>query len=76
MPKFPKVHPTTRQVFTVMVMLMWASSFIADMANPTYDPPAYVNPLIMLVGGYLFATASNSNGNKEKNKTPTDEEKE
>jgi hypothetical protein len=30
-----------------------------DLSNPKYDPPDYVNPLIMLVGAYLFATITN-----------------
>lgn len=59
--RLPK--PSFRQLFTVLVVFMWVSSFLMDMANPKYDPPEYVNPLIMLVGGYLFAT---SVGNKEK----------
>lgn len=41
-----------------MVLVMWAASFLMDLANPKYDPPDYVNPLIMLVGGYLFATST------------------
>lgn len=56
-------------VFTGMVMIMWAASFLADLANPKYDPPSYVNPLIMLVGGYLFATS----GGDKKEKTPPEE---
>lgn len=56
MPSVPK--PNLRQIFTVMVLGMWAASFLADLANPKYDPPAYVNPLIMLVGGYMFATST------------------
>jgi hypothetical protein len=55
--KRPKVN--VRQVFTALVIFMWVASFLMDMANPAYDPPAYVNPLIMLVGGYLFATSTN-----------------
>jgi hypothetical protein len=43
---------------------MWVTSFLMDMANPKYDPPVYVNPLIMLVGGYLFATTTNSKDDK------------
>lgn len=54
----PKIKPSTRTVFTVIVIFMWVTSFLMDMANPAYDPPDYVNPLIMLVGGYLFATAT------------------
>lgn len=46
---------TTRNVFTAMAIVMWGTSFIADLTNPTYDPPPYVNPLILLVAGYLFA---------------------
>lgn len=58
-----KINPTTRQMFTAIVIFMWVTSFLVDMANPKYDPPDYVNPLIMLVGGYLYATATS---NKEK----------
>lgn len=50
-------------MFTAIVIFMWVTSFLVDMANPKYDPPDYVNPLIMLVGGYLYATATS---NKEK----------
>lgn len=53
-----KVKITTRQVFTSIVIVMWAVSFLVNLINPTYDPPEYVNPLIMLVGGYLFATSN------------------
>jgi len=60
-----KTKPTTKQVFTAMVLVMWALSFLVDIANPKYDPPDYMNPLIMLVGGYLFATTTASSG-KEK----------
>lgn len=59
---FLKKRPNAKTVFTGLVMFMWASSFLMDMANPKYDPPDYVNPLIMLVGGYLFATAGKGNG--------------
>lgn len=62
--KLKKINPSTKQIFMVMVLVMWAFSFIADMANPKYDPPDYVNPLIMLVGGYLVATASNDKEKK------------
>jgi hypothetical protein len=60
-----KTKPNVKQVFTAMVLVMWALSFLVDMANPKYDPPDYVNPLIMLVGGYLFATTTATSG-KEK----------
>lgn len=50
-----KVNTTTKQIFTVMVLVMWATSFLMSLANKNYDPPEYVNPLIMLVGGYLLA---------------------
>lgn len=60
-------RPTMRQVFSAIVILMWAVSFIADLVNPNYDPPEYVNPLIMLVGAYLFATSTPIKDVKDKN---------
>lgn len=60
--KKKKARPTTRQIFMGMVLIMWATSYIMDLANPKYDPPDYVNPLIMLVGGYLIATSTNKEG--------------
>lgn len=56
-----------RQVFTILIIVMWVASFIADLTNKAYDPPAYVNPLIMLVAGYFFAT-SGSNDKKSTGK--------
>jgi hypothetical protein len=53
-----KAKPNMRQVFTAIVIVMWAISFLANLINPKYDPPDYMNPLIMLVGGYLFATSN------------------
>jgi Na+/pantothenate symporter len=60
MTKF-KLQTSTRQVFTTIVISMWAISFLANLINPKYNPPDYVNPLIMLVGGYLFATSNKEN---------------
>jgi hypothetical protein len=51
-----KMRGRAKQVFTVMIISMWAVSFLVDIANPKYEPPDYVNPLIMLVAGYMFAT--------------------
>jgi len=53
-----------RQVFTGLVISMWTMSFLMDLINATYDPPEYMNPLIMLVGGYLFATAGDDEEKK------------
>lgn len=61
--KVPKFNTSTKQIFTAMVLFMWASSFLMDMANPKYDPPDYVNPLIMLVGGYLLAKTTTDKEN-------------
>lgn len=55
----PKTKLNLRQIFTAMVIIMWAASFLVDLANPKYDPPDYVNPLIMFVAAYLFATSTN-----------------
>lgn len=60
-----KVNASTKQIFTAMLLVMWAVSFLMDMANPKYDPPAYINPLIMLAGGYFFATMNNDKDDKE-----------
>lgn len=58
---------SAKNVFMGMVLFMWAISFIIDILNPKYDPPEYVNPLIMLVGGFLLAAANSSNkDNNEK----------
>lgn len=46
----------TKQIFTTLAISMWTISFLMDAANKNYDPPEYVNPLIMLVGAYLFAS--------------------
>lgn len=51
-----------------MVLAMWSMSFLADMVNPKYDPPSYVNPLIMLVGGYLLATSKSKDGSSDDEK--------
>lgn len=47
---------TVRTILTFSIIGMWIASFLVDMANPKYDPPDYINPLIMLVAGYMFAT--------------------
>ena len=65
-----KIHPTTKQIFTYMVLFMWAASFLMDMANPKYDPPIYINPRIMLVGAYFFATSNEDKDKKESNDSP------
>lgn len=63
--RLKKLNPNVKQIFTAMLLFMWAASFLMDMANPKYDPPSYVNPLIMLAGGYFFATSNNDNDHKE-----------
>lgn len=55
---------TAKTLFMGMVLFMWAVSFIMDIINPKYDPPEYINPLIMLVGGFLLAAANTSNKDK------------
>lgn len=71
----PKISVTLRQVVTVLIIVMWAVSFLADLLNPKYDPPDYVNPLIMLVGGYLFATTATKDKEKDKDKDKRGEER-
>lgn len=54
----------TKNIFMGLVLFMWATSFIIDIINPKYDPPEYINPLIMLVGGFLLAASNASTKDK------------
>lgn len=62
--RLKKLNPTTIRIFTVIAIFMWVTSFLADLINPKYDPPVYVNPIILLVAGHLYAVATNEKEKK------------
>lgn len=43
-------------VAIVVVLAIWSTSLIVDMVDPHYDPPPGLEPLIMALAGFLFAT--------------------
>lgn len=40
----------------VVVLGAWATTLIVDMVNPAYDPPTGIEPLMMAVAAFLFAS--------------------
>lgn len=38
----------------VVITIAWAVSFTADILVVTYDPPASIHPLMMIVAGAVF----------------------
>ena len=43
-------------VAVVVVLGAWATTLIVDMVNPAYDPPTGVEPLMMALAAFLFAS--------------------
>lgn len=48
----------------IVVLGTWSASLVVDMIDPTYDPPDGLQPLMMAVAGFLFATRHNANVDK------------
>ena len=43
----------------IVVLGTWSASLIVDMFVPEYDPPDGLQPLMMALAGFLFATRHN-----------------
>lgn len=41
----------------MVITIAWATSFIVSIANPKYQPPSSLQPLMMLVAGAAFANS-------------------
>ena len=58
-----------RVIFGAVVILAWVTSIIVNLVDRTYDPPASVHILMMLVAGALFGPSLpdwiKRNGKKE-----------
>lgn len=44
-------------VIAVIVVVVWAATFVYGMVDRTYKPPTEVNTVMMLVAGALFANS-------------------
>ena len=44
----------------IVVLGTWSASLIVDMFVPEYDPPDGLQPLMMAIAGFLFATRQNT----------------
>lgn len=44
-----------RLVVGGLITAAWFASFVVDVVNPAYDPPATIHLLMMVVAGALFA---------------------
>ena len=44
----------------IVVLGTWSASLVVDMIVPTYDPPDGLQPLMMAIAGFLFATRQNT----------------
>ena len=49
----------------VVVLGMWSGSLVVDMLVATYDPPPGIEPLMMALAGFLFATRTRSGKDEE-----------
>ena len=43
----------------IVVIGTWSASLVVDMIVPAYDPPDGLQPLMMAIAGFLFATRNN-----------------
>ena len=43
-------------VAVVVVLGAWSTTLIVDMVNPAYDPPRGIEPLMMALAAFLFAS--------------------
>lgn len=43
-----------RLAMAAIITLAWIVSFIVDIQVETYDPPAYIGPLMLIVAGSVF----------------------
>ena len=43
-----------RTGIAILIATAWAVSFIIDVVNPNYEPPAAVHALMLLVAGFFF----------------------
>ena len=50
---------------TVVVLGVWAVSLVVDMLVPEYDPPPGIEPLMMALAGFLFATRTRPGNDEE-----------
>jgi hypothetical protein len=53
---------TLALVVASVITVAWVGSLITDAALPSYDPPASIHPLMLLVAGYLFGSGIFKNG--------------
>ena len=51
----PVLDPRVSNGIAIVITLVWAISYLVDMAMNTYDPPASVNAIMMIVAGAFAA---------------------
>lgn len=54
---------------TVLIMAVWLVSFLVDIVDKTYDPPASVHALMLAVAGAAYGATLRRN-NKEPGDAP------
>ena len=64
------VSARTMDWVVIIVSLVWGGSFVTDMVVTTYDPPAGLHQVMMLLIGFLVA------GRSQAEKTEDEKEKE
>lgn len=66
------VSAKTMDRVVILVSLVWGGSFVTDMIVQTYDPPAGLHQIMMLLIGFLVAGRTQAE-NDEKKKEVTKE---
>lgn len=54
----------------IVVIGTWSASLVVDMIVPAYDPPDGLQPLMMAIAGFLFATRQNTQFDDEDGDRP------
>lgn len=58
----PVLDPRVSNGIAIVITSIWAISYLVDMASKSYDPPAAVNAIMMIVAGAFAANGVKGNG--------------
>ena len=46
----------TRTFIALVVTVVWAAGYAAQILNPSFNPPLEVNAIMLVVAGYFFGS--------------------
>lgn len=65
------VHERLTNAVAITITVVWVISFLVDLFNSNYDPPASVMPLMLATAGFLFGKNAISGRARDDEMEPT-----